>query len=73
MKYFYPDIAIIIPADNEQSSIRTIVESVICFTDKADKVIVVDDGSTDQTVMKLEDLPVALLRNSTNIKVRVPA
>ncbi|PMB54713.1 glycosyltransferase family 2 protein [Coxiella endosymbiont of Rhipicephalus microplus] len=63
MKYFYPDIAIIIPAYNEQSSIRTIVESVICFTDK---VIVVDDGSTDQTVMKLEDLPVALLRNSTN-------
>ncbi|MBT8506567.1 glycosyl transferase [Coxiella-like endosymbiont of Rhipicephalus sanguineus] len=63
MKHPYPNIAIIIPAYNEEASIRTIVESVFSFTDK---VIIVDDGSTDQTVMQLENLPVALLRNTTN-------
>lgn len=63
MKHPHSDIAIIIPAYNEQASIRTIVESVFCFTDK---VIVIDDGSTDQTVMQLENLPVFLLRNLTN-------
>lgn len=59
----YPNIAIIIPAYNEEASIRNVVESILLFTDK---IIVVDDGSTDSTVTQLTDLPIIILKNPRN-------
>ncbi len=57
------DIAIIIPAFNEASSIRSVVEPIFTFTDN---VIVIDDGSTDQTVNQLTGLPITVLKNPVN-------
>lgn len=59
----YPNVAIIIPAYNEEASIRTLVESILLFTDK---IIVVDDGSTDSTVSQLTGLPIVTLKNPRN-------
>ena len=63
MKKPYPDIAVIIPAYNEEASIRTVIESILLFTDK---IIVVDDGSTDSTVAQLTSLPIIILKNPRN-------
>ena len=42
-------ITILIPAHNEEKSIRACVQSCLDQTRKPDEVIVVDDGSTDKT------------------------
>ena len=63
MNPLHPDIAVIIPAYNEQRSIRTIVKSIFTFTDK---VFIIDDGSTDDTVAQLSDLPAIIIKNLIN-------
>ncbi|AAO90572.1 glycosyltransferase family 2 protein [Coxiella burnetii] len=63
MKPLHSDIAVIIPAYNEQASIRSIVEPIFSFTDK---VIIVDDGSTDATAAQLSDLPAIIIKNLIN-------
>ncbi len=57
------DLAVIIPAFNEARTIKRIVEQSL---QHSPHVIVVDDGSTDETVAMLEGLPVTLIRNNEN-------
>lgn len=55
--------AIVIPAYNEAATIRDLVEACLKLSDK---VIVVDDGSGDNTAEVLSGLEIQLLRNGTN-------
>ncbi len=55
--------AVVIPAYNEEATIFGVVQEVLQHTKL---VIVVDDGSTDQTGCLLQSLPVTVLRNDTN-------
>ena len=57
-------IAVVIPAYNEAPTIRDIVIGALR---QVDRVIVVDDGSSDGTAAALEGLPVTVLRNSRNL------
>ena len=54
---------IAIPAYNEARTIRSLAEAALTL---CPRVIVVDDGSTDETSSKLDGLPIALLRHETN-------
>tara|TARA_B100000315_G_scaffold252485_1_gene289400 strand:- start:38 stop:730 length:693 start_codon:yes stop_codon:yes gene_type:complete len=56
-------IAVIIPAYNEGKTIRKIVQRVLLH---CKHVIVVDDGSNDETSAAIKDLPVVLLHNKVN-------
>ena len=53
----------VIPAYNEATSIRDVVTRTL---NVIDKVIVIDDGSTDGTSAQLFGLPIILLQNATN-------
>jgi glycosyltransferase involved in cell wall biosynthesis len=55
------NIAVVIPALNEALRIRGVVEGALA---QCDRVIVVDDGSDDDTAAQLADLPVTLLRHA---------
>ena len=52
--------AILIPALNEERAIREVVEGALAVSSV---VIVIDDGSTDATVERINDLPVTLIRH----------
>ena len=54
------DLAVVIPALDEALRIRGVVEGALA---QCPRVIVVDDGSTDDTVARIADLPVTLLRH----------
>jgi len=54
---------VVIPAYNEAATIRDVASRTVR---QIERVIVVDDGSTDGTPDALVGLPVALLRNPTN-------
>ena len=58
------DVVALIPAYNEAATIRDLVERVLKVVPD---VVVIDDGSTDATAVRLKDLPVALLRNPRNL------
>jgi glycosyltransferase involved in cell wall biosynthesis len=55
------NIAVVIPALNEALRIREVVEGALA---QCDRVIVVDDGSDDDTAARIADLPVTLLRHA---------
>lgn len=55
--------AVVIPAYNEAGTIRHLVEQTLL---QNLPIIVVDDGSTDDTAEQLAGLPVTLLRNEPN-------
>ena len=55
------DIAVVIPALNEALRIRGVVEDALA---QCNRVIVVDDGSDDDTVARIADLPVTVLRHA---------
>jgi len=55
--------AIVIPAYNEEATIHDVVQRAL---EQSKTVIVVDDGSIDNTISKLGNLPVTLIRNNTN-------
>jgi glycosyltransferase involved in cell wall biosynthesis len=57
-------IAVVVPAFNEAPTIRKVVEAAL---QEVERVIVVDDGSTDGTADVLKGLPVAVLRNPANL------
>ena len=52
--------AIVIPALNESLRIREVVQGALLFSEH---VIVIDDGSTDDTVAQIRDLPIELICN----------
>ncbi len=54
------NVAVVIPALNEALRIREVVEGAL---EACDHVIVIDDGSDDDTAAKIADLPVTLLRH----------
>ena len=58
------DVVVLIPAYNEAATIRDVVERALKIVPQ---VVVVDDGSSDATVARLQDLPVTLLRNERNL------
>jgi glycosyltransferase involved in cell wall biosynthesis len=55
---------IAIPAYNEERTIRALAQSALAL---CPRVMVVDDGSVDTTVTRLQDLPVKLLRHQVNL------
>lgn len=55
--------AALIPAFNEANTIREVVVKTL---QHVKTVIVVDDGSTDDTVKCIEDLPIIVLKNDIN-------
>ena len=54
------NVAVVIPALNEALRIRGVVESALAYSDH---VIVVDDGSDDDTLARIANLPVTVLRH----------
>jgi glycosyltransferase involved in cell wall biosynthesis len=57
------EFALVIPAYNEAATIRAVVEAAL---QQIGRVIVVDDGSTDDTAGRLTGLPVSVLRHADN-------
>lgn len=57
-------LAVVIPAYNEAATIVDIVRRARRFTDR---LIVVDDGSSDETARVLDKLPVTVLSNAGNL------
>ncbi|MBJ6979073.1 glycosyltransferase family 2 protein [Luteimonas sp. MC1895] len=55
------DVALVIPALNESLRIRGVVEGALA---QVPNVIVVDDGSDDDTVARIADLPVRVVRHA---------
>jgi cellulose synthase/poly-beta-1,6-N-acetylglucosamine synthase-like glycosyltransferase len=66
---FFPKVSLIIPAHNEstvlQKTLRKIFNSN--YPKKSMEVIVVDDGSTDDTAKIAKQFPVKLVRNKNNL------
>ncbi len=56
-------VALVIPAYNEAASLRTVANEALAVHPW---VIVVDDGSTDDTSQVVADLPLTLLRQTPN-------
>jgi len=56
--------AVVIPAYNEVATIRVVAERAL---EQCKQVIVVDDGSVDETISELQSLPVTLLQNKQNM------
>jgi glycosyltransferase involved in cell wall biosynthesis len=57
------NFVVVIPAYNEEKTIRDIVKRTL---KQCDKVIVVDDGSSDGTIAELENLPIDLIKHEKN-------
>jgi glycosyltransferase involved in cell wall biosynthesis len=61
-------LSIIIPAYNSSETIRSCIESVICQLEPEDQLIVVDDGSEDDTGLIARSYPaVSLFRHEKNL------
>lgn len=60
----FNDIAILIPAYNEEKTIRHIVEGCLTY---CPHILVIDDGSNDETIEKIKDLPIVIIHNDFNI------
>ena len=54
------NVVVVIPALNEALRIREVVEGALA---ECDRVIVIDDGSDDDTAARIADLPITLLRH----------
>lgn len=60
-------ISAYVPCFNNAATIRRAVESVLAQTVKVDEVLVIDDGSTDDSCARLAGLPVRLVRHEGNL------
>jgi glycosyltransferase involved in cell wall biosynthesis len=56
-------VAVIMPAYNEAATVRELASRVL---EQGILLVVVDDGSTDETAQSLDGLPLTLLRNGRN-------
>lgn len=67
-----PEVSVIIPTFNRASSIRAAVESVLRQTFRNFEIIIVDDGSSDDTLISLADVKdprVRIIQHRTNLGV----
>ena len=55
--------AIVIPAYNEEATILDVVKLAL---NECEKVVVIDDGSTDKTIAELAGLPITLIKHEKN-------
>ncbi len=55
-------ISVIIPAYNREKTIERCIDSVLSQTYPVDEIIVVDDGSTDDTVKRVENINNGIIR-----------
>lgn len=58
------NVTVVIPALNEALRIRGVVEGALA---QCEHVVVVDDGSDDDTVRKIADLPVTVVQHATRM------
>lgn len=56
-----PKISYVMPAYNSESTIKAAIESILRQTIKPFEIIVVNDGSTDQTETKAKQYPVTII------------
>jgi glycosyltransferase involved in cell wall biosynthesis len=62
-------VSMVIPAYNEEEAIGSVIDQVINIMEEADitnEIIVVDDGSTDNTVQIIQERAVQLIRHPFN-------
>jgi glycosyltransferase involved in cell wall biosynthesis len=64
MKRWTQDYVAVIPAYNEGRTIHAVVVHILKYVDR---VVVVDDGSSDQTADALRELPITLIRHPQNL------
>ena len=62
-----PSVSIVIPAFNEEDTIRACVTAAVGQTVPADEIIIVDNKSTDQTPVILKELQEENLLEYKNI------
>ena len=60
-------VSILIPCYNQEALIRQVVKAVLAQTVPPDEIIVVDDGSQDNSLAILSTLPVKIIQHSTNL------
>ena len=58
------DVFVVVPAYNEAKVIRGVVENLL---DSFEKVVVVNDGSSDGTAQVLEDMEIAVINHPVNL------
>jgi glycosyltransferase involved in cell wall biosynthesis len=66
-------ISILVPAYNEEKTIRTVLEKLLRLPYPNIEIVVVDDGSTDQTLAIASELAEAVSRTSQFACIRVVA
>lgn len=62
-----PEISLCIPCYNAGATIRTVVEASLRQTLPPREILIVDDASTDDTLLKVEGLPVRIIRHKRNL------
>lgn len=60
-------VTILIPAYNEESRISAVLDVVCSYNNKSKKVIVIDDGSKDETYGVAKEYPIEVLRHENNL------
>lgn len=60
-------ISAYVPCFNNATTLRRAVESVLAQTVRPDEVLVIDDGSTDDSCAQLAGLPVRIVRHADNL------
>lgn len=59
-------ISVYIPAYNAESTIEKCIKSILSQSYPVEKIIIIDDGSTDKTAEIVSEYPVTLIKHSTN-------
>jgi glycosyltransferase involved in cell wall biosynthesis len=62
-----PGISAYVPCFNNAGTLRRAVEGVLAQTLPLDEIVVIDDGSTDNSVARVSDLPVRVVRHECNL------
>lgn len=70
-EYYYP-VSIVVPAFNESETIITTIDNLLQLDYKTYEIIVVDDGSTDDTAQKVIDR-FNMVKNDVPIRLQVPS
>jgi len=60
----YPSLSVIIPAYNSERTIERCLKSVITAIPRSKEIIVIDDGSIDNTSKVASQFPIRLLRKT---------